>query len=272
VKQILDLMDTTTKTSTSPKPFTDKIKKYLATKNGKSQGIYLWGGYATLLSSLKGASTNANAATPSTTSYVNPAASPLPAGLENFQVISPTAAATMQKKMADTYGAWKPAEKEALKTYTGGSYSTINRCLRGIGDCPPHIVKTIDDASKGMRPLTKSVKVFRGSGWGAFGLSEHYTTLTSDNVEAMRKKVGTTVREPGFLSTSVNPTKSFGGPIRIEVFAPEGTPAAYVKSISLHPSEDELLLEHNLEYKIVEVIKQPGSYPAVLVRLEVVVP
>lgn len=275
VAQLLEVMDGTTKTSTSDKPFTDKIKKYLSTKAGKHEGILLWGGWAKLQSSIKGPqATNANTVTPSTTSYAPPGAPPIPANLADFSVLTPHGAAAMQTAMANKHGAWTAAQQSALTTYTGGSYTAINNCLRGIGNCLPHITKTIDDASKGMRPLTKAVRTFRGSGWGAFGLPESYTPGYDKvaNLQKLLARVGGTVREPGFLSTSITPNKSFGGSLRIEVYAPEGTPAAYVKSISLHPTENELLLDHNLEYKIVEVIPQPGSYPEVLVRLEVVVP
>lgn len=283
--QVLDVMDNTTSTSTSATPFTSKMKKHLATAKGAQQAKQLWGSAANFTAAKAGggtpsSSTNSNTATPTIT---NPTPVPLtfgpstgkPATLADYPVMSPTEAAAMGTAMKKG-DPWTPAQHDGLKTYTGSSYGMMNGCLRKPATCTPGTIALNNKAAAGMRPTTKPVKVFRGAGWGSFGLGLKSSSDNSANVAALQAKIGTTLKEEGFLSTTVVPGKAFSGDLRLEVHVPPGVPAAYLgsPSNSHHPNEKELLLAPGLEYRVVEVLPPNpalGMYKT-LVRLEVVVP
>lgn len=279
--QLLDVMDKTTTTGTDPTPFTTKMKKYLATNKGAQHAKTLWGTAATF-NAAKGtpsSSTNANTSTPSITSGTAPTYGPSagkPATLADYPTLTPTEASAMGTSMKNKYGKWTPEQQKALYHYTGYAYGSMNGCLRKPSTCTASTIKYNNDAAAGMRPTTKAIKTFRGAGWSSFGLGLETSGLSeADRVKALQAKVGKTVTEPGFLSTSVLPGKAFSGPLRIEVHAPPGTPAAYVSGAnSQHPNEKELLYAPGLEYRVVEVLPPNpslGQYKTV-VRLEVVVP
>jgi hypothetical protein len=140
----------------------------------------------------------------------------------------------------------------ALKTYTGTTYTKINGYLRGVGGYPetPYLKGLVKQMSSGMRPLKFPMKSFRGSDLKVFGVT---------NVGDLQKMVGKTVTDKGFMSTSINEKKKFGGQVSMEIHLPTGAKVSYVAGFSQHPGEQELLLDKGMQYKIKSVEKDPTS-------------
>lgn len=180
----------------------------------------------------------------------------------SYKVISTTEATKLGNdfKKKSEAGDWTQAQHDGLQAYTGGIYYSINQYYYGK---LPSISSTNEKAAKnaqlGMRPSTVPLLLHRGTGFdGVGGASSHADLL---------KMVGSTFFSGGFFSTSVGGSAAFGGKsVILEIEAPPGTPMAYLKNISLHKSENEMLLAAGLSYRIQEVRKE-GSKSVVRVRV-----
>lgn len=175
-------------------------------------------------------------------------------------------------KAASPAGKWTSAQQSGLRTYTGGTYYSINGYYRGeLDTISPTNEKAAKNAQLAMRPSTEPMLLHRGSGWAGVGGAKNH-----DDVEKM---LGQTWEAGGFMSTSIGGTPAFGGPVMIEVEAPPGTPMAYVevppdvsasyKKITQYPGENEIVLGAGLHYKIISVKKAGGK---TVVRMRVVPP
>lgn len=273
---VLTTMDATTKTSTSKTPYTDKIVKFLGTPGGKiklqasasSSGAFLTKSSKSTISTLKPVDFDAAkvvtpAYTPSSslTSAKGKASSILNPDNPKHPVFSPSTALSMQKEMHAQHGSWTATQQAKLKKYTGSAYKAINTCLRKPTTCIPGNKDDAKQIQAGMRPTTRSFRVFRGTDTLGEGIK------TSD----LPGLVGKTITDSAFMSTTVDPTGGFSGPLRLVVDVPVGTPAAWVGHISLHPSENELLLASGLKYRVtaVEHPADTGLYYTII-RMEVV--
>jgi len=272
--QILAYMDTTTKTKTSPTPFTDKVTKYLKTKNGVSTAKSL----GLPISILKKSSTTVS--TPTAPKYTGPTVT-----IHDVPNVGPTAAPgtyevkgvsgmlIIHNEMMSTYGQWTPAQRAALKAYTGSSYVEMNGCLRKTQPCAPSTLKRIADAISAMRPTTKPFRVTRGAGWSAVGLPSSDKSMTrQQRIKLTQELEGKILEEPGFFSTSAAKTPAFSSkPVRFIVDVPAGVPGAWVDIISVH-TEYEFLLAAGLKYRVKKVTPPSGSSDPIIVHLEVIIP
>lgn len=272
--QILAYMDTTTKTKTSSTPFTDKVTKYLKTKNGVSTAKSL----GLPISIPKKSSTTVS--TPTVPKYtgstvtihdvpnVGPTAAP-----GTYEVKGVSGMLIIHNKMMSTYGQWTPAQRAALKAYTGSSYVEMNGCLRKTQPCAPSTLKRIADAVAGMRPTTEPFRVTRGAGWSAVGLPSSDKSMTkAERIKLTQALEGKILEEPGFLSTSAAKTPAFSSkPVRFIVDVPAGVPGAWVDIISVH-TEYEFLLAAGLKYRVKKVTPPSGSSDPIIVHLEVIIP
>lgn len=182
-----------------------------------------------------------------------------------FKKVTHTKATALQSEMTAA-APWTSAQKDALKTYTGGSYTEINAVLRktfGFGNQTFYAQKAVD-AQAAMRPLLESVELVRGTGLEQFpGLN------SASSVADVQKFLGKTIIDRGFFSASI--IKPFAGAALITVEAPRGTPAAYVEGITSVSGEREMLLAAGTKFKVISVEPAPpGSGRRVLVRLRVV--
>jgi 2'-5' RNA ligase len=263
--QILEVMDGTTSTKTSPTPFTDKIKKYLGTKKGKDEFSALTAGTGLSASSLLNVGgTNSNTATPSILKSTG-----INTGLTtpgNFPELSLTKANAMHAVMNQQHGLWSAKSKSSIQAYTGSTYSSINCCLRGKCSCTPSATTHAKNITEGMRPIPQNVKVFRGSDWSPFNLYGN----NNANAAELQKRTGQLMTDPGFMSTSISKSGKFGGSVTYEIDLPAGTPAAWAYPVSSHKTEQELILGAGLKYRIKEVLPPTGGHYTTLVRLEVV--
>jgi len=170
---------------------------------------------------------------------------------QSYEVISTSQAIKLREESHVKYGGWKTGEKEALKTYTGGSYTSWNKGIRD-GDLGSYKTKILK-AQAGMRPSTRPMLLHRGT---------NFTELNDPsitNYETLLAYVGRTYVNRGFNSTSVGGHAAFHGQLLIEYEAPIGTPMAYVDDFSLNRGEREMLLATHNIYEIKSVTKKGGT-------------
>jgi hypothetical protein len=188
---------------------------------------------------------------------------------KTFKTLTVNAAQAMQEKMLASKP-WTGAQKAALKKYSTSYYGEMNPVIRDL----TKDIKYMSDASKllaaktavniqdGMRPLPENVRVFRKTGASQFpGLTN---SAKFDDIKKLEGKLFTD-RAP--LSTSVS-SGTWSGNVHMTIDLPAGTPAAFIKSISANPSEDEMLLALGLNYRVVSVTAGSDGYTNVHLRVE----
>lgn len=169
-------------------------------------------------------------------------------------------------KANNLINSWTSVERDALQTYTGGSYSTINGILRKAGgdlkiarqqaaSYHGHYIDVIEnmDSYFTRARLTEDVKVIRN------------TSVSSG--PWTNPKIGDILIDDGFISTSVNPNWSgfqSGGCARSSLqiigVVRQGTPAAWVMPISVVKHEEELLINRGTKFVVTDVVeKRPPS-------------
>lgn len=140
-------------------------------------------------------------------------------------------------------------EHDAFRTYTGESYGPINAQLRSGQGAKAPIVKEMD-AAMSKASLSEKTVVYRGvSDPGKLGLGGE-------------KSVGTTIRDPAFMSTSVNGKLAAkyagkGGAV-LKITAPKGAHGASMGGISRYPKEHEVLFARGSGVRITKVTKEGG--------------
>jgi hypothetical protein len=177
---------------------------------------------------------------------------------QKYEQITLAQAKTFRAESEAKYGPPTATQKNALKKYTGGSYSSWNNAIR-TGNISTHRADIIA-AQTGMRPSTRPMLLHRGTSF----LELNDPSIIS--YETLLSHVGETYTNRGFMSTSVGGHAAFGGSLLIEVEAPIGTPMAYVADFSNHPGERETTLAAHLIFRIIGV-KKNGSQTVMRVRV-----
>jgi hypothetical protein len=165
------------------------------------------------------------------------------------------------------------SQKSALKTWTGGTYATINSYLFKPNMSPLSSTHkgVAKGSQEGMRPSDRPILLVRGANYTALG--------NAKNSAQLEKLVGSTWRNNAFAATSVGvdyngvASPAFANfPMWIEFEAPPGTPMAWLEPFSQHKSEREMLLGANLHYRIVSVEKKnvPGHGMKTIARVRIV--
>jgi len=153
-----------------------------------------------------------------------------------------------------------PAQKSSLTSYTGSAYHTYNTYLRKGGSLSPAYKQDIINIQSAMQPLQQHTLLKRGTGWDA--LPAEYQGAAN-----VQKLIGKTIEEPGFTSSTVaGESGSFGGALQLEIEAPIGTPAYFVKSLSHFKGENEMLLAAGTKFKVLSV-NQSGGKTVLRVRI-----
>lgn len=163
-----------------------------------------------------------------------------------FKDLTPAQAAAMQRKMLKG-NPWTPAQRGALRTYTGESYTKINGGLRK-GNATAKIEATIGNARAGLRPIPQDVNAYRGMGSGtAFGFVKN-RKITKAQLDEL---VGKSYHDPGFTSTATEGDGyGYGQRIRAKIAVPAGTRGAFVEGITQNKGENELVLDAGTHYRI----------------------
>jgi hypothetical protein len=138
-----------------------------------------------------------------------------------------------------------------VTSYTGGIYHSINAYLYGgVQSISSSNNSAMVNAQQAMIPSVEPVLLHRGVGYNAFK-AKSFTDL--------QKMVGQTRWMGGFGSTSTGGHSAFSGQVTVEIEAPPGTPMYWAKPISLHKSENEMLLAAGLYYRIISVTSKSGG-------------
>jgi hypothetical protein len=157
---------------------------------------------------------------------------------------------------------WSTREQRDLKHYTGSAYREMNGYLRGnTSNISERSKNAIEGARLGMRPTDEPILVQRGTGLGQF------SSIGGDSASTIWGITGKTFKDEGFLSTSAGGQAAFGGQAKLEIECPIGTPMAYVAPISKFPHENEMLLQAGMEYQVLNIRKEGGTF---IVRMRVV--
>lgn len=144
--------------------------------------------------------------------------------------------------------------KSSIRKYTSSLFEDLNEQMR---KCPPlfdcvkgslkehmdNIVGTIDKAA----PFPKPVFVKRGMHLEPLDLAKFINGLS------LMKDASTEFQFPSVTSTG----QPFGGNVQFKIVAKRGL---YVKSISHHEHEEEILVSPNQKFKVLDV--NPGQYYA----------
>ena len=253
----LDIMDQSLKKK-SDNPFRTKVEKWLKTNAGMHHAI----------------ATGGSAPLGGTSSTTSPSTSPKPKidsslfgkPLVEFATPLPrdltvSDADILQERMNKAWPPpWNASERAALKKYTGDAYVPINNCLRGIGTCTPATQSTINSLRKAMKPSTDTVVVHRKTNPSAFGL--HHGTAEFANLhKSLSALVGKTFEDKGVTSTSIR-KGAWHGLVEMEIEVPKGAKIAWVKRLSQHTHEDEIILAPGTRFEVISVENTPNpKYP-----------
>lgn len=268
----LDIMDQSLKKKTG-NPFRTKVEKWLKTNQGKQHALAkgssaALGGTAPKVSpTVSDITPNPNVATPKPAVEFG---TPLPRQLTSDH------ADRLQERMNAAYPPpWNMSQVAALKRYTGDGYSSINDCLRGLAPCTSATNNTITQLRNAMKPSTDNIVVYRKTNPKAFGLkysNEPGNSGYPDLNEQLSALVGKTFEDKGVSSTSIT-DGTWHGLVHMEIEVPKGAKIAWVKRISKHPHENEIVLMPGTRFEVLSVTPAP-SFPGgqhQLLKLRVIV-
>lgn len=156
---------------------------------------------------------------------------------------------------------WTQAQRQALRTYTGGTYSVWNGQLRNTQGDPGQYKPTLDkvDAAMPIQPMTEDVILHRGTGSAAFDFGDG--RRSDSRTQDLQNLVGSVQVEHGYLSASVGNSAAFDSyDVQIKFRAPKGTRGAYVKAFSNFSREREVILARGLNYYVHAVYKAGSKW------------
>lgn len=180
----------------------------------------------------------------------------------------------------DSIGSMKSSEKSGIKVYTGSAYQEINSYLRykqaglthedsvyksGISDSQ---YKALQDASKGLKRAStaEDLVLRRGSSIGDLaGLlpgdyQDNKVLLRSKSTQELNDMFsGAVFKYSGFTYTSSLWDRGFSGTVETIFYAPKGTAASSIMSISqFGTGEGETLLNEGTSVRIVSIEDSDG--------------
>jgi len=162
------------------------------------------------------------------------------------QIMSKSAGSAFGKEMEAKYGKLAGSAFQAMKKYTGNSYTVMNSFMRSFGKSNSEQADSVLAAQKGMKPAVRNLLVHRNSG-------TVFDASWQPSVEELQSFVGKVFREDAFASTSIDGSTFNGHKYRFIIEVPEGTPLAWVEDFSMNQGEKEFLLGAGLKYEILEV-------------------
>lgn len=164
-------------------------------------------------------------------------------------------------------------QTENLIYYTGKGYLSVNKYLRGNGSVEKDEIPKAKQCVKNLSDSIKKVKteedmiVYRGISPSALGLQ---------NDKEYKELVGKTVRDKGFMSSSISSDmannfaekKIIGGKIVhgavFEIAVPQGTNGVFADGRSNLEGECEFIMQKNSGIKIVDVKVSRVGKPTVI--------
>lgn len=158
------------------------------------------------------------------------------------------------KSASETLGKESGALLQSIKSYTGSGYLALNKFLRE-GVMPAGW--TDDTAKQTTTSLTQALEaippVKATSRRWLFGLPTEADKLDRLVDTIGKLKPGSSYRDPGFMSTSVNeakPSVAGNAVLRLEIHGASGRDLSYISTVT---SENEVLFLPNTNFKVVSV-------------------
>lgn len=149
----------------------------------------------------------------------------------------------------------------AIRAYTGSHYGEVNRALRSPGATP----RSTREYERLLNQSLAYSKKYAGESTRGITLhGDDYKTFM-DTIEAAYSQ-GKTWSDKGFMSTSKGARAAFSGNIRLHF---EGKTGVWVKPISLHPSENEVLFGTDAKFLVTQISKKGGGEGADIYLTEV---
>ncbi|MCQ2485261.1 MAG: hypothetical protein MJ168_08010 [Clostridia bacterium] len=177
------------------------------------------------------------------------------------------------------------AERRALKKYTGSSYSSMNGYLRDIAAqkstkyYDTSDVNAVNTLIKGMKKfsLEEDFVLRRGTSFGELGgflqgdYRENKERVRNMSVKELKDTFNGTINTyHSFISTSSLYERGFSGDVEMIFYAPKGTQASSIMSVSqFGTGEGEMLLNTETRIKILDVEKNHHSGSEVRVYAEI---
>lgn len=161
------------------------------------------------------------------------------------------------------------SESSAIKSYTGGGFATLNHELRkhdgDLSMLSPELrskQKAIDSAMDKAPELPTEAITYRGR--LPDGILKAFEVGVEDGL------VGKTFGDPANVSTSIDRgvAKNFSGTSKSTKWKnsmgllkmPIGTKASYVKGVSSHSEEDEIILRRGTRFRVTKAYREKSSY------------
>ncbi len=160
-------------------------------------------------------------------------------------------------------GLWDEKEIDSLKTYTGGSFSTMNSYLRGISEyISDDLKEVITQCKKAIKTgkIDDDIFVRRGSDYRSLaGLAGGNTHRSRDWLEENYKDIiGKEIVDEGFMSTTPLSGSGFeASGVEYKIFLPKDAEATYIAPISIYESEKEILINAGSRFKVIDVEYRP---------------
>jgi SPP1 gp7 family putative phage head morphogenesis protein len=159
--------------------------------------------------------------------------------------------ATSQKNFGKWHGRndLTQQERDGINFYTGNHYSGANKKLRGIDPTPlnekqQQMVQGVDNAMGKFR-VPETIIVYRG-----FDDPKLTARIKAKGAANMAQEP---YDDDGIMSTSINPSWSWGGSMEAIITMPKGSYGSYVYENSQHPGEYEVILPRGSHFTITEV-------------------
>jgi hypothetical protein len=89
--------------------------------------------------------------------------------------------------------------------------------------------------------------------------------MVANAIKKGKLRVGSTITDKGFVSTSLN--NPFSGNVRMKINVPKGTPAIYINGSTKYTGEEEVLLPRDLPMRVKSINSNPYYH---IIELEVI--
>jgi outer membrane biosynthesis protein TonB len=157
----------------------------------------------------------------------------------------------------------KAGSVAALKKYTGSAYSSWNAALRKNADAnslPPGYADDTKKADAGMSEFPEDAILNRGTNFDEFVFPDG-TRSASVPPPDPADLIGSVQVQHGYMSTSVGGKAAFSSSkVQMTVRVPKGHKGAWLKPISQHKGEDELLLQRSTQLFIHDAFQKDGKW------------
>lgn len=161
-----------------------------------------------------------------------------------YEIVSDKLKEIMQNESNETFKNFTEDQKKAMNLYTNNGYDAINSGLRNADLLIPQAKETIEhiDTIMNSAAVKNNLIVFRGT------QAKYYNDWNVGDIKEFNTYMSTTVTKEIVIEDFSNYKK----PMFIEILVLKGTKGLFLGTNSACDWEDELLLDRNLKYRVLE--------------------